>query len=110
MNICMIVHNNATRDGRVMREAHTLRAVGHAVTVVGVPESGVTALEETLTDGVMIIRVPWQERVYRRRRILSVLRLIPCAAALACWPFLTSTTPRPSLVSIRSLLSPLTPW
>ena len=81
MNICMIVFNNATRDGRVMREAHTLRAAGHAVTVIGVPESGVTALEETLSDGVKVIRVPWQERVYRKHRILSILRLIPCAAA-----------------------------
>ncbi|MFL5239458.1 MAG: glycosyltransferase [Rhizomicrobium sp.] len=66
MNICMIVHNNGTRDGRVMREAHTLGAAGHSVTVVGIPESGATKSEEILADGVRVIRVAWDSK----RRVL----------------------------------------
>ncbi len=68
MNICMIVHNNGTRDGRVMREAHTLRAAGHAVSVVGIPESGVTKPQELLEDGITVLRVDWYEKARRRFR------------------------------------------
>ena len=38
MKICMLVYNNGTRDGRVMKEAHSLRSAGHEVTVIGVPD------------------------------------------------------------------------
>ena len=74
MNICMIVHNNGTRDGRVMREAHSLRAAGHGVTVIGVPESNVNAATEVLSDGVNVQRVQWQERARQRLRRSALLR------------------------------------
>jgi glycosyltransferase involved in cell wall biosynthesis len=74
MNICIIVHNNGTRDGRVMREAHTLRGAGHAVTVVGIPESGATKAEEVLIDGIKVIRVAWDSK--RRVLVSSVPNLL----------------------------------
>ena len=82
MHVCMIVHNNGTRDGRVMREAHALRAAGHAVTVVGIPESGASAQAETLSDGVRVSRVQWLEPAQRRRLRSAVLRSVPFAAGI----------------------------
>src|SRR5256885_1751547 len=66
MNVCMIVHNNGTRDGRVMREAHVLQAAGHMVTVIGIPESGASEPLEILADGVRVIRVSWYPKAHRR--------------------------------------------
>jgi glycosyltransferase involved in cell wall biosynthesis len=77
MKICMIVHNSGTRDGRVMREAHALQHAGHAVTVVGIPETGTTKAEESLPDGVRVIRVPHERnrsfRIVVRSAVLAVL-------------------------------------
>ncbi|HEY1961106.1 MAG TPA: glycosyltransferase family 4 protein, partial [Rhizomicrobium sp.] len=70
----MIVHNNGTRDGRVMREAHSLQAAGHVVTVVGVPEGNATAPLEVLDDGITVHRVQWQERARQRLRRSALLR------------------------------------
>ena len=76
MNICMIVHNNGTRDGRVMREAHVLQSAGHTVTVIGIPEAGVSEPLEVLTDGVKINRVNWYPKA-RRRLVRSALVRAP---------------------------------
>lgn len=70
MKICMLVHNNGTRDGRVMREAETLQEAGHAVTVVGIPESGATKPLERLPCGVLVLRVPWREG-WRHHLVIS---------------------------------------
>ena len=72
MNICMIVHNSGARDGRVMREAHTLQGAGHAVTVVGIPEPNAMAPLEPLSDGVLVRRVDWYPRA-RRRLVISAI-------------------------------------
>jgi glycosyltransferase involved in cell wall biosynthesis len=69
MNICMIIHNSATRDGRVMREAHTLRAAGNSVTVIGIPEAAAPEPVEQLTDGVVVRRIIWHPDA--RRRLLK---------------------------------------
>jgi len=70
MNICMIVHNSATRDGRVMREAHSLRAAGNAVTIIGIPETKAADPIEEFPDGVTIRRIDWYPDA-RRRLLLS---------------------------------------
>ncbi len=77
MNVCMIVHNSATRDGRVMREAHSLQAAGYSVTVIGVPDQGASAPIEVLTDGVRIMRVSWQARAYGKLFRSFLLRVMP---------------------------------
>ena len=74
MNICMIVHNNGTRDGRVMREAHVLQAAGHSVTVIGIPESGASQPLEALSDGVTVVRVDWYPKARQRLVRSSVIR------------------------------------
>ncbi|MBV9571811.1 MAG: glycosyltransferase [Alphaproteobacteria bacterium] len=66
----MLVHNNGTRDGRVMREAETLQAAGHAVTVVGVPESSAEQSVERLQSGVVVLRVFWRHG-WRRYLLMS---------------------------------------
>lgn len=82
MNICMVVHNSGGRDGRVMREAHSLRAAGHHVTVVGIPEENAKEPAIQLEDGIVIRRVDWYPRS-RRRLVKSAL---PRALAfLAIW-------------------------
>jgi len=82
MNVCMIVHNNATKDGRVMREAHSLRAAGHAVTVIGVPDPDAKAPIEYLDDGVRVLRVLWQARAYRKLLWTGVFRALPVLALI----------------------------
>jgi glycosyltransferase involved in cell wall biosynthesis len=75
MKICMIVHNSATRDGRVMREARSLQAAGHTVTLVGIPEANATKPEERLQDGVIVRRVEWHPQARRRLIRSAVPRL-----------------------------------
>ena len=119
MNICMIVHNNGTRDGRVMREAHTLRAAGHTVTVIGIPESGEAKPEEQLQDGVRVLRVDWYAEARRRFRRSGVPRALLfgaiCAAAvyglyrLARWFF--SAAIAPAAGTIEGLINAASfPW
>jgi glycosyltransferase involved in cell wall biosynthesis len=81
MNVCMIVHNSGTRDGRVMREAHVLQAAGHTVTVIGIPESGASGPLEILGDGVRVIRVNWYPKA-RRRLVRSAIIRAPLFLAL----------------------------
>jgi len=83
MNVCMIVHNSGTRDGRVMREAHTLQAAGHQVTIIGIPESSAHSSEERLADGVRISRVEWYREARRRFRRSGIPRAALFAAVCA---------------------------
>ena len=68
----MVVHNSGARDGRVMREAHSLRAAGHDVTVIGIPEGNATHPFEQLTDGVTVQRLDWYPPA-RRRLVRSAI-------------------------------------
>jgi glycosyltransferase involved in cell wall biosynthesis len=79
----MIVFNSGTRDGRVMREAHSLRRAGHDVHVVGVVEPDATAAEETLADGIQVHRVDWLDPARKRARRTAIFRLLPVALLLA---------------------------
>lgn len=87
MKICMIVHNNGTRDGRVMREAHSLRQAGHSVIVVGIPEGGIAILDEQLPDGVRVIRIPC-ERSRIQKNILRAVALALIAFAVGYGTYL----------------------
>ena len=76
--IVMYVFNDATLDSRVRREAATLAAAGHTVTLLATaidPEA--SAIERERVDGFEIIRVPtprgWRQPWSLRRR--SVGRL-----------------------------------
>lgn len=82
MNICMLVYNSVTRDSRVMREAATLQAAGHRVTVVGVPDDEADAAVETAELGVTIHRVHWLEDARRKLRVTTPLRILPTLVAV----------------------------
>jgi glycosyltransferase involved in cell wall biosynthesis len=58
MKICMFVKNSFEYDARVTKEAKSLIAAGHDVTVVALYVPNVTAIEETTTDGIHVVRVP----------------------------------------------------
>ena len=64
----MIVRNPAVRDPRVLREAATLAAAGHEVTIIATAQPGVAAEESR--DGFAIRRVEpvpaWLRRIARR--------------------------------------------
>src|SRR5689334_14776906 len=86
MNICMIVHNSAARDGRVMREAHSLKAAGNEVTIIGIPEAKAAAPLEEFPDGVTIRRINWYPDARRRLMVSAVPRaslFLGLAAAFA---------------------------
>jgi glycosyltransferase involved in cell wall biosynthesis len=53
----MFVKNSFEYDARVTKEAKTLRAAGHDVTVVAIHVPGVTAERETTPDGIDVVRV-----------------------------------------------------
>ncbi|WP_243434420.1 glycosyltransferase family 4 protein [Pseudomonas sp. 30_B] len=55
--IAMIVWNEFRNDARVLKEAQTLRAAGHQVTVFALHTPGVTAERERLESGIEIVRV-----------------------------------------------------
>lgn len=55
--IAMIVWNEFRNDARVLKEAQTLQAAGHEVTVFALHTPGVTIEREVLADGVKVVRV-----------------------------------------------------
>jgi glycosyltransferase involved in cell wall biosynthesis len=77
MKICMLVYNSVTRDSRVMREASTLAAAGHQVTVVGIPDDDAGEPTETAELGVAIHRVDWQDEALERLHRSAVWRILP---------------------------------
>ena len=83
MNICMIVHNNVTRDGRVMREANTLQRAGHSVTVLGLLDADAASPVEYLDSGVRILRVFWLANAYRSLIASALFRVLPVFAVIA---------------------------
>ena len=87
MKVCMLVYNNGTRDGRVMKEAHSLRAAGHEVTVIGIPDNEAKAPVEYLPDGVRVYRVLWQANAYFKLLRSALFRIVPVLAlfGLAIW-------------------------
>ncbi len=54
----MFVKNSFEYDARVTKEAKSLIALGHRVTVVALHVPGVTSEMETTSDGIHVIRVP----------------------------------------------------
>jgi len=82
MNICMIVHNNVTRDGRVLREANTLQRAGHSVTVLGLADVDADSPVEYLDNGVRIFRVFWLANAYRSLILSAVFRVLPVFAVI----------------------------
>lgn len=57
MKICMLVKNSFEYDARVTKEARSLIAAGHEVTVVAIHVPGTTAQHEVRADGIEVIRV-----------------------------------------------------
>lgn len=58
--ICSIVFNSISSDARVLKEAHSLQKAGHAVTVLGLTDENNLIRKETLTTGVMLLRLDLQ--------------------------------------------------
>lgn len=80
MNICMIVFNSVTKDARVLREARSLQAAGHSVSLIGIPDEDATSPVEYLDDGIRVFRVLWQARAYRKLLVTSIFRTLPMLA------------------------------
>ena len=57
MTVCMFVKNSFEYDARVTKEAKSLIAAGHDVTVVAIHVPGATAERETTSDGIDVVRV-----------------------------------------------------
>lgn len=58
MRVAMIVWNDLRNDARVRKEAETLQAAGHAVTVFALHSPGLTQARETILNGVEVVRTP----------------------------------------------------
>jgi len=71
----MYVANDCVSDSRVLREADTLAAAGHDVTIVArMPAAGGPAPEERRPSGVRLVRVPGGDGAQRWRRQLTWVR------------------------------------
>jgi glycosyltransferase involved in cell wall biosynthesis len=72
LRVVMFVYNDVTRDSRVLREAATLVAAGHRVTIMGRHGPDERAITRQARDGFDIVLVPiphrWRTWVYRYRR------------------------------------------
>ena len=62
LRVVMVVANDVTRDSRVLREASTLAAAGHRVTVLGIMTAKTTAPEVEVRDGFVIRRLRYRAR------------------------------------------------
>lgn len=56
--ICAFVFNPAIRDARVIKEANSLTAAGHHVTIIGLADNNFPEERVALETGVEILRVP----------------------------------------------------
>lgn len=56
MRVAMVVWNEFRNDARVLKEAETLLAAGHDVTVFALHTPGVTSQSETLASGIRVVR------------------------------------------------------
>ncbi len=111
MRVVMYVRNDVGRDSRVLREARTLVAAGHEVTVVGLAGPDPAAASREEREGFVVVRIPapsgrplwtvWLGRPWRllpyfasrlrgvRRSPRSlVLGLLAGAAAVATLPWM----------------------
>ncbi|HSC17967.1 MAG TPA: glycosyltransferase [Rhizomicrobium sp.] len=70
-----------------MREAHSLRASGHDVTVIGIPEGNATDPLEKLADGVTVERVDWYPPARRRLVKSAIPRAVLFVAVVAALAF-----------------------
>ena len=72
LRVVMFVYNDVTRDSRVLREAATLVAAGHHVTIIGRHGPDDREITRHERDGFDIVLVPiphkWRTWVYRYRR------------------------------------------
>lgn len=78
--VLMLVINPMTRDTRVEKEAATLAAAGHDVTVVATHDDGLPHDEQR--DGYRILRLPYR-RVVKQRVLAPAVRLRAARAARA---------------------------
>ncbi|HLO34785.1 MAG TPA: glycosyltransferase [Candidatus Deferrimicrobium sp.] len=58
IRVVMYVFNDARNDARVMREAASLAAAGHEVTVMARAANGAPLPDREVRDGVTIVRIP----------------------------------------------------
>jgi len=72
LRVVMFVYNDVSRDSRVLREAATLVAAGHRVTIMGRHGPDEREITRHERDGFDIVLVPiphkWRTWVYRYRR------------------------------------------
>jgi len=81
MRVTMYVLNDVTRDSRVLREAASLAAAGHEVTVIGTTRPDEASGGRETRDGFSVIRVAilrrwplwyvWLQHPWRLRRRLA---------------------------------------
>jgi glycosyltransferase involved in cell wall biosynthesis len=91
MRICVLVHNDVSADGRVIRQADALAAGGHDVTVLGVCNPGGVAAPSRPE------RHRWELQLYRRDR--------RSARGKYNW-FATALRSHIALLAARTLTSP----
>ena len=81
--VAAVVLNSVTRDARVLKEADSLAAAGHDVTVFGIRDNRDSTPEDTRESGARIVRVDWKAQSYR-----SIARFLRVVTVIICVPLL----------------------
>lgn len=109
--IVTVVFNSVIRDIRVLKQAESLKAAGHEVTIIGLRDKNVTAAHQVLENGVEIYRPGWRSEAQRRIAGLFVpfaLLLVLLAVAVASGLFgLLSGLALPAWASVCTAVAPL---
>lgn len=76
MKICKVVFNAVMHDARVLKQASSLRAAGHDVTIIGIQTNDDNTLFRKLDNGVVVRLVDWKLNAYKPLEYLSLVKLI----------------------------------
>ncbi len=88
MKICKLVFNTVSHDARVLKEASTLKKMGHDVIIIGLqsPEGGCVPAE-VLNNGVVINRINVDEVGSRMLTIRAMIYLLVTALFISFMAF-----------------------
>jgi glycosyltransferase involved in cell wall biosynthesis len=120
--IVMLAMNTVTRDARVLKQARSLRAAGHDVTVFGITDAEIRYPATLLDDGLIVNRIEWQSETYEIARgrfllfatIAILVLALALLAALAAIPFipwvrLGSVLPWPQIFVAAATVAAIAP-
>jgi len=83
MKVCMVVFNSVSHDARVLKEAESVKELGHDVVIIGIQDANNRRPLDTLDNGVIIRRAAWNSAA--ARPVAWFYLLCTLLVAAGCW-------------------------